>query len=45
MTHPTNCYLQITMVLLITIVGSGMKERGNGLALKFFRRLNLKDEQ
>ena len=45
MMHPTNCYLQITMVLLITIVGSEMKEWGNGLALKFFRRLNLKDEQ
>ena len=33
------------MVLLITIVGSEMKARGKGLALKFSRRLNLKDEQ
>jgi len=45
MMPPTNCYLLIIVVLLITIVGSEMKARGNGLALKFSRRLNLKDEQ
>ena len=45
MMHPTNCYLLIIMVLLITIVGSELKARGKGLALKFSRRLNLKDEQ